>query len=62
MLKTLRSLFGATAAPGSTSAAREATDEEKPAMWREMTSHWPAYDRYQVKTDRAIPVVVLERS
>ena len=41
--------------------ARVATDEEKPAMWREMASHWPAYDRYQEKTDRPIPVVVLER-
>ena len=41
--------------------AREATDEEKPAMWREMVRHWPAYDSYQEKTDRPIPVVVLER-
>src|SRR5215203_5379477 len=24
--------------------ARDATAEERPAMWREMTSHWPAYD------------------
>ena len=42
--------------------ARVATDEEKPAMWQEMVRHWPAYDRYQEKTDRPIPVVVLERS
>ena len=42
--------------------ARLATDEEKPAMWREMTSHWPAYDRYQEKTERPIPLVVLERT
>jgi deazaflavin-dependent oxidoreductase (nitroreductase family) len=41
--------------------ARTATDEEKPEMWREMTGHWPAYDEYQRKTDREIPVVVLER-
>ncbi|MEA2177907.1 MAG: hypothetical protein QOG77_1204 [Solirubrobacteraceae bacterium] len=41
--------------------ARDATDEEKPAMWAEMVSHWPAYDEYQTKTDRPIPVVVLER-
>jgi deazaflavin-dependent oxidoreductase (nitroreductase family) len=41
--------------------ARTATPEEKPAMWREMTSHWPDYDDYQRRTDRAIPVVVLER-
>ncbi len=41
--------------------ARTATPEEKPEMWREMTGHWPAYDDYQRKTDREIPVVVLER-
>ena len=41
--------------------AREATDDEKPAMWREMLRHWPRYDSYQEKTDRPIPVVVLER-
>jgi hypothetical protein len=27
-----------------------------------MTAEWPAYDEYQTKTDRPIPVVVLERS
>ena len=31
-------------------------------MWRTMASEWPAYDDYQRKTDREIPVVVLERS
>ena len=41
--------------------ARTATAEEKPAMWQEMVSHWPAYDDYQRRTDREIPVVVLER-
>ena len=41
--------------------ARTATDEEKPAMWREMTSHWPDYDAYQARSSREIPVVVLER-
>lgn len=40
--------------------ARTATPEEKPEMWKEMTSHWPDYDNYQKKTDREIPVVVLE--
>ena len=40
--------------------ARTASAEEKPAMWKEMTSHWPDYDNYQQKTDREIPVVVLE--
>jgi deazaflavin-dependent oxidoreductase (nitroreductase family) len=41
--------------------ARTATPEEKPAMWKQMVSRWPAYDDYQAKTDREIPVVVLER-
>jgi deazaflavin-dependent oxidoreductase (nitroreductase family) len=41
--------------------AREATPQEKPRMWREMVSQWPAYDQYQEKTEREIPVVVLER-
>jgi len=41
--------------------ARTATAEEKPALWAEMVQRWPAYDDYQAKTDRDIPVVVLER-
>ncbi|MEV0431104.1 nitroreductase family deazaflavin-dependent oxidoreductase [Micromonospora sp. NPDC050495] len=41
--------------------ARTATPEEKPRMWRTMTAVWPAYDEYQTKTDREIPVVVLDR-
>jgi deazaflavin-dependent oxidoreductase (nitroreductase family) len=41
--------------------ARDATPEERPAVWREMTSHWPYYDDYQRRTSRTIPVVVLER-
>ena len=40
--------------------ARTATPEEKPDMWRTMTATWPDYDAYQRKTDREIPVVVLE--
>jgi deazaflavin-dependent oxidoreductase (nitroreductase family) len=41
--------------------ARPATAEERPELWRAMTAIWPAYDEYQTKTDREIPVVVLER-
>src|SRR4029078_10467076 len=41
--------------------ARTATPEEKPEMWQAMVRQWPAYDDYQQKTDRVIPVVVLER-
>jgi deazaflavin-dependent oxidoreductase (nitroreductase family) len=42
--------------------ARTATPEEKPELWRTMTTEWPAYDEYQTKTDREIAVVVLERA
>lgn len=42
--------------------ARTATPGEKPELWRTMTSHWPAYDQYQERTEREIPVVVLERA
>jgi deazaflavin-dependent oxidoreductase (nitroreductase family) len=41
--------------------AHTATANEKPSLWRAMTSIWPEYDRYQAKTERVIPVVVLER-
>ena len=40
---------------------RTATPDEKPDMWRTMTAAWPAYDEYQARTDRDIPVVVTER-
>jgi deazaflavin-dependent oxidoreductase (nitroreductase family) len=42
--------------------ARTATPGEKPELWRIMTAEWPAYDEYQTKTDRDIPVVVLSRA
>ncbi|GIE88483.1 nitroreductase family deazaflavin-dependent oxidoreductase [Actinoplanes regularis] len=42
--------------------ARVATPAEKPAMWAKMIEVWPDYDEYQTKTDREIPVVVLERA
>jgi deazaflavin-dependent oxidoreductase (nitroreductase family) len=42
--------------------ARDATPEEKPEMWKLMAEVWPDYEEYQKKTDREIPVVVLERT
>jgi deazaflavin-dependent oxidoreductase (nitroreductase family) len=42
--------------------ARTASAEEKPPLWEKMVGEWPAYDEYQRKTDREIPVVVLERA
>jgi deazaflavin-dependent oxidoreductase (nitroreductase family) len=41
--------------------ARTAGRQEKPGLWRMMTERWPPYDEYQRKTNRDIPVVVLER-
>lgn len=42
--------------------ARDAGPDEKPELWKRMADQWPDYDEYQKKTDREIPVVVLERS
>jgi deazaflavin-dependent oxidoreductase (nitroreductase family) len=44
-----------------TARARDATPEEQAETWPIMVGHWPAYEEYQKKTDRPIPVVVLER-
>ena len=41
--------------------ARAGNAEEKPRLWRIMTSIWPEYERYQARTSREIPVVILER-
>ena len=41
--------------------ASSAAGEERERLWRQMTEVWPDYDEYQRKTDRQIPVVVLER-
>lgn len=40
--------------------ARTATGEERSRLWSLMADIWPAYNEYQEKTDREIPVVVLE--
>ena len=42
--------------------ARVASPEEKPELWKIMTEEWPDYDEYQKRTEREIPVVVLERT
>jgi deazaflavin-dependent oxidoreductase (nitroreductase family) len=41
--------------------ARTATGDERSELWRLMVAAWPDYDGYQARTDREIPVVVLER-
>jgi len=41
--------------------ARTATEQEKPELWAAMAEIWPDYDQYQTRTERPIPVVVLDR-
>ena len=45
-----------------TARARTANAEERPKLWELMAGIWPAYNDYQKKTDREIPVVILERT
>ena len=40
--------------------ARVVEGDEKAQWWKRATEVWPSYDEYQSKTDRAIPLVVLE--
>jgi deazaflavin-dependent oxidoreductase (nitroreductase family) len=35
--------------------------EERKRLWSLMTEVWPAYDEYQARTEREIPVVILSR-
>jgi deazaflavin-dependent oxidoreductase (nitroreductase family) len=41
-------------------AARVVEGAERDEWWKRATDVWPAYDEYQTKTDRQIPVVVLD--
>jgi F420H(2)-dependent quinone reductase len=40
--------------------ARELDGDERAEWWRRATEVWPDYDNYQTKTDRQIPVFLLE--
>lgn len=42
--------------------ATVADGDERQRLWGLMTEVWPAYDDYQGKTERQIPVVVFERA
>jgi deazaflavin-dependent oxidoreductase (nitroreductase family) len=53
-LQVLDEVFGARA------SVAEGAERER--LWALMTEVWPAYDEYQQKTDRQIPVVVLTRT
>jgi deazaflavin-dependent oxidoreductase (nitroreductase family) len=39
--------------------ARRASAEEKAAYWPRLVAMYPSYDRYQARTERDIPVVIL---
>ena len=41
--------------------ARTAESREREELWAEAVKAWPNYDVYQSRTDRKIPVVVIER-
>ncbi|HVC52608.1 MAG TPA: nitroreductase family deazaflavin-dependent oxidoreductase [Stellaceae bacterium] len=43
-----------------TARARTATGAERARLWEKALEFWPPYAEYQTKTDREIPVVVLE--
>jgi deazaflavin-dependent oxidoreductase (nitroreductase family) len=40
--------------------ARTAESPEREQLWKEACSQWPAFDDYQARTERRIPVVVIE--
>ncbi len=40
--------------------AREVSGEERATWWARATAVWPDYDDYQAKTERTIPLFVLE--
>jgi deazaflavin-dependent oxidoreductase (nitroreductase family) len=41
--------------------ARVTTAKEEPGLWQAAIERWPAYADYQRRTEREIPIVVLER-
>ncbi len=53
-LQVLGDVFPAT--------ARTAEGEERDRLWAKANEVWPHYAEYQEKTEREIPVVVLERA
>ncbi len=46
--------------PKRSMRARMATPEERAALWPRVTAAYKGYDSYQTKTDREIPLVLLE--
>jgi deazaflavin-dependent oxidoreductase (nitroreductase family) len=42
--------------------ARVASGAERERLWQAMAEVWPDYDNYKTKTEREIPVIVVERA
>ena len=40
--------------------ARATEGDERARLWRAMAEIWPHYDEYATRTEREIPVVVIE--
>lgn len=42
--------------------ARTVGPDDRARLWPQMARIWPDYDKYQAKTDREIPVIVVDRA
>ncbi len=42
--------------------ARAANADERARLWPQMAEIWPDYNSYQKRTEREIPIVILERA
>ena len=40
--------------------ARTASASERARLWPEMVKIWPDYDKYQARTDREIPLIIVQ--
>jgi deazaflavin-dependent oxidoreductase (nitroreductase family) len=49
-----------TAGSTRTMIARTATDQERAQLWPQITARYQGYARYQQRTERPIPVVILQ--
>jgi deazaflavin-dependent oxidoreductase (nitroreductase family) len=61
-LKTNPEVRVTTAGSTRSMIARSATEEERAKLWPRITSVFEGYARYQKRTERPIPVVILEPS
>lgn len=61
-LEAHRSVEVQVAAERFAANARDAEGEEYDRLWTQMAGLWPDYDAYRKRTDRQIPIVVLDRA